>query len=153
MHILVHLLYKFLTRLFIIKQINRNPIYYRTRLIILCCCFFSGIQRCVLFSRNTVFFYTKYFYSICDNCLWRSIRGISIFQRILFNYEKCNYLAIFYYIIIYKYNYKCIIFFLQVPKENQEFSMAMTAFSDSIGIALSGLLAIPLHNHICHLPK
>ncbi|VVC45924.1 Major facilitator superfamily domain,Batten's disease protein Cln3, subgroup,Batten's disease protein [Cinara cedri] len=40
-----------------------------------------------------------------------------------------------------------------VPKEKQEFSMAMTAFSDATGIALSGFLAIPLHNQICHLPK
>lgn len=41
----------------------------------------------------------------------------------------------------------------QVPKEQQEFSMAMTSLSDSIGISLSGILAIPLHNAICHLPK
>ncbi|CAH1733350.1 battenin [Aphis gossypii] len=41
----------------------------------------------------------------------------------------------------------------KVPKERQEFSMAMTSLSDSIGITLSGLLAIPLHNRICYIPK
>jgi len=42
---------------------------------------------------------------------------------------------------------------LQVPKEWREFAMAMTSLSDAIGISLSGLLAIPLHNQICKIPK
>ncbi|XP_022163943.1 battenin [Myzus persicae] len=41
----------------------------------------------------------------------------------------------------------------KVPKERQEFSMAMTSLADAIGISLSGLLAIPLHNQICKIPK
>ncbi|XP_060846817.1 battenin [Rhopalosiphum padi] len=41
----------------------------------------------------------------------------------------------------------------KVPKERQEFSMAMTSLSDSIGVTLAGLLAIPLHNRICYIPK
>jgi len=41
----------------------------------------------------------------------------------------------------------------KVPKEQQEFSMAMTSLSDSIGITFAGILAIPLHNEICHIPK
>ncbi|XP_025207270.1 battenin [Melanaphis sacchari] len=41
----------------------------------------------------------------------------------------------------------------KVPKEHQEFSMAMTSLSDSIGITFAGLLAIPLHNRICHISK
>jgi hypothetical protein len=31
--------------------------------------------------------------------------------------------------------------------------MAMTSFADSIGVSLAGVLAIPLHNRICLLPK
>ncbi|KAL4105266.1 hypothetical protein QTP88_020523 [Uroleucon formosanum] len=41
----------------------------------------------------------------------------------------------------------------KVPKERQEFAMAMTALADAIGISLAGLLAIPLHNQICKIPK
>lgn len=42
---------------------------------------------------------------------------------------------------------------LQVSKDKQEFAMAITSLSDSIGISISGFLAIPLHNLICQLPK
>jgi len=44
-------------------------------------------------------------------------------------------------------------YYLQVPKERQEYAMAMTSLADAIGISLSGLLAIPLHNQICKIPK
>lgn len=42
---------------------------------------------------------------------------------------------------------------VQVSKDKQEFAMAITSLSDSIGISISGFLAIPLHNLICQLPK
>lgn len=41
----------------------------------------------------------------------------------------------------------------KVPKERQEYAMAMTSLADAIGISLSGLLAMPLHNQICKIPK
>ncbi|KAJ8950300.1 hypothetical protein NQ318_021157 [Aromia moschata] len=39
-----------------------------------------------------------------------------------------------------------------VPEENKQFSMAITTFGDSIGIALAGIFAIYAHNKICDLP-
>ena len=37
----------------------------------------------------------------------------------------------------------------EIPVKYREFSMAITSVADSIGIALAGLIAIPVHNIIC----
>ncbi|ESN93487.1 hypothetical protein HELRODRAFT_194029 [Helobdella robusta] len=39
----------------------------------------------------------------------------------------------------------------QVPQEDKELCMSVTCVSDSCGIALAGVLAIPIHNYICSL--
>lgn len=39
----------------------------------------------------------------------------------------------------------------EVPERQRQFSMAIITVSDSPGVALSGLIAIPVHNAICNL--
>lgn len=41
---------------------------------------------------------------------------------------------------------------LQTSDEHREFAMAAACISDTLGISLSGLLALPLHDFLCHLP-
>lgn len=41
----------------------------------------------------------------------------------------------------------------QEPEERKQFSMSTTSLSDTIGITLAGILALPSHNAICDLPK
>ncbi|CAF0759189.1 unnamed protein product [Brachionus calyciflorus] len=40
---------------------------------------------------------------------------------------------------------------IEIPKENREFSIAFTSFANSVGVALSGVVALPVHNAICQL--
>lgn len=40
---------------------------------------------------------------------------------------------------------------LETSQEHREFAMAAACISDTLGISLSGLLAFPLHNFLCHL--
>ncbi|KAK2501505.1 hypothetical protein MC885_013289 [Smutsia gigantea] len=40
---------------------------------------------------------------------------------------------------------------LETSDEHREFAMAAACISDTLGISLSGLLALPLHNFLCHL--
>ncbi|XP_055855569.1 battenin-like [Episyrphus balteatus] len=40
----------------------------------------------------------------------------------------------------------------EVPRSRQEFAIAVTVQADSLGIMLSGFLAMPVHNAICRLP-
>jgi battenin len=40
---------------------------------------------------------------------------------------------------------------IEIPKENREFSIAFTSFANSVGVALSGAVSIPVHNAICEL--
>ncbi|XP_017532572.1 battenin isoform X1 [Manis javanica] len=40
---------------------------------------------------------------------------------------------------------------LETSAEHREFAMAAACISDTLGISLSGLLALPLHNFLCHL--
>ncbi|XP_070340051.1 battenin isoform X3 [Equus asinus] len=40
---------------------------------------------------------------------------------------------------------------LQTSDEHREFAMAAACISDTLGISLSGLLALPLHDFLCHL--
>ncbi|XP_008577251.1 PREDICTED: battenin isoform X2 [Galeopterus variegatus] len=40
---------------------------------------------------------------------------------------------------------------LETSDEHREFAMATTCISDTLGISLSGLLALPLHDFLCHL--
>ncbi|RZF46105.1 hypothetical protein LSTR_LSTR012965 [Laodelphax striatellus] len=42
---------------------------------------------------------------------------------------------------------------IEVEEDKREFAMGVVTLSDSVGITLSGILAIPLHNYICDLPK
>lgn len=37
------------------------------------------------------------------------------------------------------------------PESKRQFVMAVTAISDSVGIAMAGIFAIPTHNAICGL--
>lgn len=39
-----------------------------------------------------------------------------------------------------------------VPAARREYAMMVTSISDSVGIALAGVAAIPSHNAICDLP-
>ncbi|RNA03656.1 Battenin [Brachionus plicatilis] len=39
---------------------------------------------------------------------------------------------------------------IEIPKQNREFSIAFTSFANSIGIAVSGVVSIPVHNAICN---
>ena len=38
---------------------------------------------------------------------------------------------------------------IEIPKKNREMSIAIASIADSIGIALAGFTAIPVHNAIC----
>ncbi|KAF6123685.1 CLN3 lysosomal/endosomal transmembrane protein, battenin [Phyllostomus discolor] len=40
---------------------------------------------------------------------------------------------------------------LETSDKHREFAMAATCISDTLGISLSGLLALPLHDFLCHL--
>ncbi|XP_030884691.1 battenin-like, partial [Leptonychotes weddellii] len=40
---------------------------------------------------------------------------------------------------------------LKTSDEHREFAMAAACISDTLGISLSGLLALPLHDFLCHL--
>lgn len=40
----------------------------------------------------------------------------------------------------------------EVPAARREYAMMVTSISDSVGIALAGVAAIPSHNAICDLP-
>ncbi|XP_054549738.1 battenin isoform X2 [Talpa occidentalis] len=40
---------------------------------------------------------------------------------------------------------------LQTSYKHREFAMAAACISDTLGISLSGILALPLHNFLCHL--
>ncbi|XP_053412993.1 battenin [Nycticebus coucang] len=40
---------------------------------------------------------------------------------------------------------------LETSDEHREFAMEAACISDTLGISLSGLLALPLHNFLCHL--
>ncbi|XP_008048878.1 battenin isoform X5 [Carlito syrichta] len=40
---------------------------------------------------------------------------------------------------------------LETRDEHREFAMAVACISDTLGISLSGLLALPLHDFLCHL--
>ena len=39
---------------------------------------------------------------------------------------------------------------IEIPKKNREMSIAIASIADSIGIALAGFTAIPVHNAICN---
>lgn len=41
---------------------------------------------------------------------------------------------------------------IEVPEARREYAMMITSISDSVGIALAGIAAIPSHNAICDLP-
>lgn len=41
---------------------------------------------------------------------------------------------------------------IEVPEARREYAMMITSISDSVGIALAGVAAIPSHNAICDLP-
>lgn len=40
----------------------------------------------------------------------------------------------------------------EIPERQRQFSMAIITVSDTPGIALSGIIAMPVHNAICNLP-
>lgn len=40
----------------------------------------------------------------------------------------------------------------EIPANRREYAMSVVTLSDSIGITLAGLMAMPLHNYICGLP-
>lgn len=40
---------------------------------------------------------------------------------------------------------------LETSDEHREFAMATACISDTLGISLSGLLALPLHDFLCQL--
>ncbi|XP_012280291.1 battenin [Orussus abietinus] len=41
----------------------------------------------------------------------------------------------------------------EVPPDDREFSLGITALADSIGITLAGWMSMPVHNAICKLPR
>lgn len=41
----------------------------------------------------------------------------------------------------------------EVAPQHRNFALGMVPISDSVGIALAGFLAIPVHNAICKLPR
>ncbi|KAJ8923748.1 hypothetical protein NQ315_010329 [Exocentrus adspersus] len=82
----------------------------------------------VIFTTEVIYYYIPNFYIVIALTLWEGLLGGS------------SYVNTFYRISI------------EVPEENKQFSMAITTFGDSIGIALAGLIAIYAHNKICDLP-
>ena len=43
------------------------------------------------------------------------------------------------------------LFIFQVPAEHLEFSMGVVSISDTLGISVAGLVAVPTHDYICGL--
>lgn len=41
----------------------------------------------------------------------------------------------------------------EVPEARRNFAMSVVPLGDTVGIALAGAAAIPLHNFLCTLPK
>ncbi|MEE6522123.1 hypothetical protein FKM82_020523, partial [Ascaphus truei] len=41
---------------------------------------------------------------------------------------------------------------VEIKPEHKEFAMGAACVSDTLGISLSGAIAIPLHNYFCGLP-
>ncbi|KAF7384719.1 hypothetical protein HZH68_014331 [Vespula germanica] len=41
----------------------------------------------------------------------------------------------------------------EIPRADRKISLGIATMADSIGIALAGWLAMPVHNAICDLPK
>lgn len=40
----------------------------------------------------------------------------------------------------------------EIPEERRNFALGIVPVSDSIGIAIAGIIAIPTHNAICRMP-
>ncbi|KAJ8926899.1 hypothetical protein NQ314_020751 [Rhamnusium bicolor] len=82
----------------------------------------------IIFTTEAIYYYIPNFYIVIALTLWEGLLGGS------------SYVNTFYRITS------------EVSEENKQFSMAITTFGDSIGIALAGAFAIFAHNKICDLP-
>ncbi|RZC35719.1 CLN3 domain containing protein [Asbolus verrucosus] len=82
----------------------------------------------VIFTTEVIFYYCPSFWIIVTLTLWEGLLGGAAYVN---TYYRISY---------------------EVPEENKQFSMAITSFSDSIGITLAGITAIYAHNAICSLP-
>ncbi|XP_018571331.1 battenin [Anoplophora glabripennis] len=88
---------------------------------------FQGIN-VVIFTTEVIYYYIPNFYIVIALTLWEGLLGGSSYVNTFYRISR------------------------EVPEENKQFSMAITTFGDSIGIALAGVLAIFAHNKICDLP-
>ncbi|CAG9855028.1 unnamed protein product [Phyllotreta striolata] len=88
---------------------------------------FQGIN-VVIFTTEAIYYYIPNFYIVVVLVLWEGLLGGS------------SYVNTFYRIST------------EVEEENKQFSLGITTFGDSVGIASAGFLAILAHNQICSLP-
>ncbi|KAJ8981481.1 hypothetical protein NQ317_007007 [Molorchus minor] len=88
---------------------------------------FQGIN-VVIFTTEVIYYYIPNFYIVVALVLWEGLLGGSSYVNTFYRISN------------------------EVAEENKQFSMAITTFGDSIGIALAGVLAIYAHNKICDLP-
>ncbi|XP_060537468.1 battenin [Cylas formicarius] len=89
--------------------------------------FLQGVN-VIIFTTEAIYYYIPNFYIVVALVLWEGLLGGS------------SYVNTYYRIST------------EVPQENKQYYMAITAFGDSAGISLAGLFAILAHNKICDMP-
>ncbi|ENN76755.1 hypothetical protein YQE_06596, partial [Dendroctonus ponderosae] len=82
----------------------------------------------IIFTTEAIYYYIPSFYIVVALVLWEGLLGGSSYVNT-------------YYRIAH-----------EVKPEDKQFSMAITGFADSAGIALAGMFAILAHNAICNTP-
>ncbi|KAH1023038.1 hypothetical protein HUJ04_012320 [Dendroctonus ponderosae] len=88
----------------------------------------SSAINVIIFTTEAIYYYIPSFYIVVALVLWEGLLGGSSYVNT-------------YYRIAH-----------EVKPEDKQFSMAITGFADSAGIALAGMFAILAHNAICNTP-
>ncbi|XP_969480.1 battenin-like [Tribolium castaneum] len=81
-----------------------------------------------IFTTEVIYFYLPNFWIVVALTLWEGLLGGAAYVNTYYRIRN------------------------EVKEEMHQFSMAITSFSDSIGISLAGIVAVYAHNAICDLP-
>ncbi|XP_046596829.1 battenin isoform X1 [Neodiprion lecontei] len=83
----------------------------------------------IIMTFETLYFYIPNIWIVFAIVLWEGLLGGGAYVNTFYKMSK------------------------EVPAEDREFSLGITTMADSIGIALAGWIAMPVHNAICKLPQ
>ncbi|XP_020711356.2 battenin [Athalia rosae] len=83
----------------------------------------------ILLTFETVYYYIPNIWIVFAIVLWEGFLGGGAYVNTFYRMSK------------------------EIPEEDREFSLGITTMADSLGIALAGFLAMPVHNAICKLPE